>query len=201
VGPPSVIRPVTGAAGPTRAGAIAVPGAAAAPEHCSQAVVSVPWPPPGTRRPWQVAPAGRISCGARLCGQVGRGSSARDDARAHEPLATGRTPLGMGLPTLGTHRLPVPSQRDHHRRLPERRAAQRQGRSVAGMVQPLAPHGPRLGDGHMPQPALEKVRNGQGHLRDPRTCAVRLLLTGAAGEGDAGAVVRPQTAVLDGTAP
>src|SRR5215468_12107182 len=53
----------------------------------------------------------------------------------------------------------------------------------------------------MQQPALEKVRHGQRHLLDPRTDAVSLLMTGATGEGDAGAVVRDQAAILDGAAP
>src|SRR4029453_8909862 len=83
--------------------------------------------------------------------QAGRSPSPWDDTRAHEPLATGGTPLGMGLPTLGTHLLPVHVHRDHHRRLPERRAAQRQSRGLRRMVEPIAPHGPRLGYGHMQQ--------------------------------------------------
>src|SRR5262245_28554069 len=53
----------------------------------------------------------------------------------------------------------------------------------------------------MQQPALQKVRDWQGHLLDPRTRALSLLMTGATGEGDAGAVVCHQAAVLDGTAP
>jgi hypothetical protein len=66
MGPPYVMQPVTGSAGPTRAGAIAVHGAATAPEYCLQAVVSGPWLPPDTRRPWSASPVVRISCGARL---------------------------------------------------------------------------------------------------------------------------------------
>jgi hypothetical protein len=50
-GLPSVMRPVTDSAGPTRAGAIAVPGASPASAYCRQAVDLVSWPPPGTRRP------------------------------------------------------------------------------------------------------------------------------------------------------
>src|SRR5262249_19046567 len=42
-GPPDVMQPVTGSAGPTRAGAIAVHSAATAPEFCLQAVVSGSW--------------------------------------------------------------------------------------------------------------------------------------------------------------
>ena len=120
-------------------------GALAAPEQCSQAVVLVPWLPPGTR-PWQGSPVMRISCGTSLM-PGGEVLLPRDDARTHEPLATGGTPLGMGLPTLGARRLPVQPHRDHLRRLPERRAAQSQRRSPRRMVQPRAPHGPRLGTG------------------------------------------------------
>ena len=65
MGGASVMRPVTGSAGPTREGAMAVRGSPlAAPEQCSQAVVLVPWLPPGTPRPWQGSPVMRISCGA-----------------------------------------------------------------------------------------------------------------------------------------
>src|SRR4029453_17288469 len=41
-GPPSVMRPVTGSADSTRAGALAVPGASAAPEYSLQAVAPRP---------------------------------------------------------------------------------------------------------------------------------------------------------------
>src|SRR5215472_9146157 len=134
VGPPSVIRSGTGFAGPSRAGAMAVPGAATALEYCLQAVVCVPWLSPGTRHPWSSSPVERISCGALLRGYAGRSPSPRDDPRTHEPLATGGTPLGMALPPLRTHRLPV--QRGWHlqRRLAKRRTTDGQGRSVAGMV-------------------------------------------------------------------
>ena len=107
----------------------------------------------------------------------------------------------MGVPPLRTHRLPVQRGWRLHRRLAKLRTTDGQGRSVAGMVQPIRPHDPRLGHRHMQQPALEQVRDWQGHLLDPRTRAVSLLMTGATGEGDAGAVVRHQAAVLDGTAP
>ena len=66
MGGASVMRPVTGSAGPTLEGAMAVRGALAAPEQCSQAVVLVPWLPPGTPRPWQGSPVMRISGGALL---------------------------------------------------------------------------------------------------------------------------------------
>src|SRR5215471_9446899 len=93
VGPPSVIRSGTGLAGPSRAGAMAVRGAATALEDCLQAVGGVPWLSPGTRHPWSGSPGERISCRA-LPSQHQRGRTAtRDDTRAHEPLATGGTPL------------------------------------------------------------------------------------------------------------
>src|SRR5215468_192043 len=64
VGPLSVIRSGTGLAGPSRAGAMAVRGAATALEDCLQAVGGVPWLSPGTRHPWSGSPVGRISCSA-----------------------------------------------------------------------------------------------------------------------------------------
>ena len=67
-GPPSVIRSGTSLAGPSRAGAMAVPGAATALEYCLQAVVGVPWLSSGTRPPWSGSPVERISCGALLGG-------------------------------------------------------------------------------------------------------------------------------------
>src|SRR4030095_3979903 len=123
VGPPSVIRSGTGLAGPSRAGAMAVPGAATALEDCLQAVVGVPWLSPGTRHPWSGSPVERLSCGALLRGYAGRSPSPRDDIRTHEPLATGGTPLGMALPTLRTHRLPVQTPGDLQGRLSKPRAA------------------------------------------------------------------------------
>ena len=101
MGPPSVIRSGKGAASPSHAGAMALPGAVTAPEPCPQATGPVPWPPPGTRRPWQVAPTVRISCGALLPCQAGRSTSPRDDARAHQHLPAGRTPLRMRVPHAG----------------------------------------------------------------------------------------------------
>ena len=163
VGPPSVIRSGTGLAGPSRAGAMAVLGAAIALEDCLQAVGGVPWLSPGTRHPWSGSPVVRISCGALPRGDAGRSPSPRDDTRAHEPLATGGTPLGMGLSTLGTHRLPVQAYGDLHGRLPKRCAADREGRGVGRMVQPASPHHARLGHRDMEEPALQKVRHGQRH--------------------------------------
>src|ERR1700704_2695192 len=107
VGPPAVLRSGTGLAGPSRGGAMAVPGTATALEDCLQAVGGVPWLSPGTRRPWQLSPAVRLSCGVLLWHQAGRSPSPWDDARAHEQLATGGTPLGLDFPPLRTHRLPV----------------------------------------------------------------------------------------------
>src|SRR5215468_9643475 len=201
VGPPAVIRSGTGLTGPSRARTMGVPGAATAPQDCLQAVGGVPWLSPGTRHPWSGSPVGRISCGALLRGEAGRSPSPRDDTRTHEPLATGGTPLRMDVPPLCTHRLPVQRCWRLHRRLAQRRTTASQGRRMARMVQPIRPHAPRLGYGHMQQPALEKVGDGQGHLLEPRTRAISLLMTGATGEGDAGAVVRHQAAVLEGTAP
>ena len=68
---------------------------------------------------------------------MGRSPSPRDDTRTHEPLATGGTPLGMGVPTLGTHRLPVQTQGDLYGRLPKRRAADGEGCGVGRLIQPL----------------------------------------------------------------
>src|SRR4051794_13029211 len=98
VGPPSVIQSGTGLAGSSRAGAMAVPGAATTLESCLQAVVRAPWLSPGTRHPWSGSPVERISCGALLRGDAGRSPSPRDDTRTHEPLPTGGTPLRMGVP-------------------------------------------------------------------------------------------------------
>src|SRR6266850_4863825 len=144
VGPPSVIQSGTGLAGPARAGAMAVLGAATALEYCLQAISGVPWLFPGTRHPWSGSPVERISCGALPRGYAGRSPSTRDDTRTHEPLATGGTPLRMGVPPLRTHRLPVQRCWRLQRRLATLRTTDGQGRSVAGMVQPIRPHAPRL---------------------------------------------------------
>src|SRR5215468_5091089 len=97
VGPPSVIQSGTGLAGPARAGAMAVLGATTALEDCLQAIRGVPWLFPGTRHPWSGSPVERISGGAPPRGDAGRSPSPRDDTRTHEPLATGGTPLRMGV--------------------------------------------------------------------------------------------------------
>src|SRR5215471_394816 len=159
VGPPAVIQSGTGLAGPARAGAMAVPGAATALDDCLQAVGGVPWLAPGTRHPWSGSPVVQISCGALPRGYAGRSPSPRDDTRTHEPLATGGTPLGMALPPLGTHRLPVQTPGDFQGRLPKRRAAGGEGCGVAWMVQPIAPHDACLRHWDMEEPSLQKVRH------------------------------------------
>src|SRR5262249_24470746 len=57
-GSPSVMRPVTGTADPTRAGAMAVPGAAAAPEYSLQAVAPRPRAAPRHTTPLRGLPSG-----------------------------------------------------------------------------------------------------------------------------------------------
>ena len=95
-----------------------------------------------------------------------------DDTRTHEPLATGGTPLGMALPTLRTHRLPVQTPGDLQGRLPKRRAAGGEGRGVAWMVQPVSPHHARLGHRDMEEPPLAerppRARSSVGERRTPR---------------------------------
>src|SRR4029434_8035847 len=59
---------------------------------------------------------------------------ARDHAGAHEPLPAGGTPLGMGLPPLRTHGLPVQGWLWLHRRWPKRRAADGEGLGVRLMI-------------------------------------------------------------------
>src|SRR5262249_61244782 len=92
VGPPSVIRSGTGLDGPSRAGAMAVLGAATTLEYCLQAVVGVPWLSPGTRHPWSGSPVERISCGALPRGEAGAG-----------PPPPGGTPTPQHRAALGTH--------------------------------------------------------------------------------------------------
>ena len=110
-GSPHVIRPVAGPAGPPREGVMGVPGAATASGHCPPAVV--PRPLAATRHTTPLA--GLPSCSALMRRAppmaAGRSTPPRDDARAHEQLPAGRTPLGMGVPPLGTHRLPVQTHR------------------------------------------------------------------------------------------
>ena len=107
----------------------------------------------------------------------------------------------MGLPTLGTHRLPVQTSGDLQGRLPKRRAAGGEGRGVAWMVQPVSPHHARLGHRDMEEPPLQKVGHGQGHPLGRGGRRVGLLLPCAIGEGDAVTVIRHQAGVLDRTAP
>src|SRR2546429_4284117 len=68
------------------------------------------------------------------------------------------------------------------------------------MVQSIPPHNSCLGDWHMQQPTLKKVRDWQGHLLEPRLRAVGFLMTGATGEGDAIPVPRHEPGVLEGAA-
>ena len=58
MGPPSVMRPVTGSADPTRAGAMAVPSASAAPEYALQAVDPRPLAAPRHTTPLAGLPSG-----------------------------------------------------------------------------------------------------------------------------------------------
>ena len=119
-------------------------------------------PPPGHRqthhtpdRPPLAACRGSASCRA-LPSPHRRGRTAtRDDTRTHEPLATGGTPLGMGVPTLGTHRLPVQTQGDLYGRLPKRRAADGEGFGVGMLIQPLGRLRARSFAGLFPQPPSE----------------------------------------------
>ena len=107
----------------------------------------------------------------------------------------------MGLPTLRTHRLPVQRCWRLQRRLATRRTTDGQGRSVAGMVQPIRPHDPRLGQRHMPQPALEKVGDGQSHPLGCGLPSVCLLRAQTIAEGDALAVLGHEARVFDRATP
>ena len=94
------MRPVTGSAGPTLEGAMAV---------------RAPWPPrSNAHRPLSSSPgchqAHHALAGLPSDADLMRRTSLmpggevllpRDDARTHEPLATGGTPLGMGPPHAG----------------------------------------------------------------------------------------------------
>ena len=100
-----------------------------------------------------------LSCCAFPNQSGGRSPTARDDLGAHQHLAAGWTPLRERVPVLRTHHLPVQRHGDLHGQLPERCTADGQRLSMRVMVQPIAPHRPRLGHGHMEEKALEKVRN------------------------------------------
>jgi hypothetical protein len=154
---PHVIRPVSGPAGLAPEGVSAVPAPWWSWSTAPPGVCPVPRPPPGTLRPWQASPAVQLSCGALLREQEGRSTPTRDDARAHEPLPAGRTPLGMGVSTRGTHRLPGQWHRRLHRRLPERGTADSEGLRLRRVIQPIRPHHARLRHGDMQEPALEKI--------------------------------------------
>ena len=162
------------------------------PDHCPACGET----PPGHRQthhsPDRLLPAAcRVSASCRAFPSPSRRwrTATRDDASTHEPLPAGGTPFRMRVAPLGTHGLPVQRCWRLQWRLAQRRTTDGQGRRVAGMVQPIRPYDPRLGHRHMQQPALQKVRDWQGHLLDPRTGAVSLYMTGATGDGDAGAVV------------
>jgi hypothetical protein len=173
---PHVIRPVPGLAGPTPEGGRAGPAPWLPWSTTPPSVCPVPRPPPGTLRPWQPSPVVQLSCRALLREHAGRSTPTRDDARAHEHLPAGRTPLWMGIPTLGTHRLPVQTHRHDHRRLPERRTAQRQGLGLERMVEPVRPDDPCLRYRDMLQPPLKKIGDGQGHPLGcglPSVCLLR----------------------------
>jgi hypothetical protein len=141
------------------------------------------------------------SCRALLSPHRRGRTTTRDHTRTHEPLATGGTPLRMGFPPLRTHGLPVQRGWHRHRRLAKHRTTDGQGRSVAGMVEPLRPHDPRLRPGDMEEPPLQQGRHGQRHPLGRGGVRIGLLLPRARGEGDAGAVVRHQAAVRDRAAP
>ncbi len=106
----------------------------------------------------------------------------------------------MHVTALGAQGLPDQRRWHGHGRLPEMGPAQRERRCVGLMVQPIAPPHAGLGDWHMQQPALQKVRDWPGHPLKPRTRAVSLLLPGARGEGDVVPVPRYKPGILEGAA-
>jgi hypothetical protein len=106
----------------------------------------------------------------------------------------------MRITALGAQGLPDQRLRHDHGQLPKVGAAPRERLWVALMGQSIAPHHAGLGDGHMQQPALQKVRDGQGHPLQPRTRVVSLLLPGARGEGDMVPVPRYKPSILEGAA-
>jgi hypothetical protein len=103
---------------------------------------------------------------ARSPARTGGGAPpARDHTGAHEPLPAGGTPLRMGVPPLRTHRLPVQRGWRLQRRLAQRRTTDGQGRRVAGMVQPIRPHHPRLR--RFPPAECDRERSRARHRRPP----------------------------------
>jgi hypothetical protein len=156
--------------------------------------------PPDRPLPWQVLAGVCASGGSCLRRPRRRGARPWDDLEANEPLPADRTPFRMRITPLGTPRLPPQRHRHHHGGLPhvEPTAGQRLHGGMMG--QSIAPHRPRLGHGHMHQPALEKGRDGHGQPLEPRTGAVSLLLTGATGAGDAVSVPRHAPGILAGAA-
>jgi hypothetical protein len=119
-------------------------------------------PPPGRRQthhlPHRSPPtAWRVSASCRALPSPYRRwrTPARDHVGAHEQLATGGTPLRMGLSANGTHRLPGQCHRRLHRRLPQRRAADGEGFGVGMLIQPLGRLRARSIAGLFPQPPSE----------------------------------------------
>jgi len=106
----------------------------------------------------------------------------------------------MHVTALGAQGLPDQRRWHGHGRLPEMGPAQRERLWVGLRVQPIAPHHAGLGDWHMQQPALKKVRDWQGHPLKPRARAGSLLLPGAIGEGGAVPVPRHKPGILEGAA-
>src|SRR5215470_9720425 len=154
-----------------------------------RALEAPPWscrPAPDTASlgPDTLSPAPTASAIATSCGTVSRQRRRRrpapgDHAGAYQELATGRTPFRMRLTALGAQGLPDQRLRHSHGWLPKVGATQRERLCVDMMVQSITPHHAGLGDGHMQQPTLQKVRDGQGHLLEGRLRAVGLLMTGA----------------------
>ena len=94
---------------------------------------------------------------------------AREHTGAHEPLPAGGTPLGMGLPTRGTHRLPGQGHRHLHRQLPKGGTADREGlrRRRVPQPAPAVRRGERVarraaGPGRLPS---SPAAGGEGPLR------------------------------------
>src|SRR5215470_1600011 len=161
------------------------------PDHCPACGETPPGHCQTHYPPDRLLPAAcRVSASCRAFSSPYRRwrTATRDDAGTHEQLTAGGTPFRMRVAPLGTHGLPVQGWWGLQRRLSTRRAADGQGRGVRRMIQPVAPHDARLGHRDMEEPPLQKVRHGQGHLLAPRTRAISLLMTGATGESDAGAV-------------
>src|SRR5262249_61699418 len=118
-----------------------------------------------------------------------------------QPLATGGTPLGLGAPAPRTPRLPVQRGWRLQRRLAQRRTTDGQGRRVAGMIQPIAPHRARLGHRDMEEPSLQKVRDRQRHPLGRGGGRGGLPFPRALSQGGAGAPARPPPPALSPSPP